>query len=368
MNCATLLVLGSVCTASAFKDEFLVLSAPMFVGNRVHFTVTGEADAVYVIESSEDSILWTPVVTNYDRTITRLVSLDRSPNASYYRGWRRRLPVFSAALASRTSIDFMGNNLTVDSFDSSDPNYSTDGRYDPAKRKANGDVAAIDGSVQVGNAGINGQIRTGVNGAFSFGLFGFAGPVGWYGPGLYSPEWYRKDFRFVLPDVPAPYAGGLPPTPGAGTNSWILGNGNYCVEGNLRLNNQVMLVTGNARLLVKRDLSMSGVSELKIASGASLQLFVGGTNAAIARVTTLAASANCSTFQYYGLAGNSSLIWSGDMVSIGTIYAPGATVRFGYGGNDVYDFVGACAAGALVFNGHMNFHFDENLAVRGPQR
>jgi hypothetical protein len=366
INCVALLVLGSVCTAHGFKDEFLVLSAPMFVGNQVHFTITGEADAVYVIESSEDSIFWTPVVTNYDRTITRLVSLDRSPNAAYYRGWRRRLPVFSAALASRTSINFMANSLTVDSFDSSDPAYSTNGRYDPTKRKANGDVATVDGWVQVGNAGINGQIRTGDKGAFSFGTMGFAGPVGWTGPGLYSPEWYRKDFRFVIPDVPPPYTDGLHPIQGQGTNAWILGTGDYCIAGNLNLNNQILLVTGMARLLVKGDLLMGGpLSELRVRAGASLKLFVGGANAAVTQVTT---SAPCGAFQYYGLAGNTNLIWSGDTAFTGTIYAPQATVKFGHGGSTPYDFQGACAAGAVVLNGHMNFHFDENLAVRGPQR
>jgi hypothetical protein len=369
IHCAALLLLGSVLNAGAFKDEFLVLTEPKFIGNQVHFTITGEADAVYVIETSEDSILWTPVVTNYDRTITRLVSLDRSPHASYYRGWRRRLPVFSAALASRTSIDFMGNNLTVDSFDSSDPVYSTNGLYDPTKRKANGDVATIDGSVQVGNARINGQIRTGVKGAFSFGVFGFAGPVGWAGPGLFSNEWYRKDFRFVIPDVPPPYTSGLALLPGSGTNAWVLASGDYYVPGNLALNNQAMLVTGCARLLVQGDFNMGGaLSELKIARGASLQLFVGGPNASLSRVTILDSFASCSTFQCYGLAGNSRLTWSGNTSFVGTIYAPGATVKFGNGGTSIYDFLGACAAGALVLDGHLNFHFDENLAVRGPQR
>lgn len=365
----TALLLGSVLTASAYKDEFLVLSEPRFIGNQVHFTITGEADAVYVIESSGDAIFWSPVVTNYDRTITRLVSLDRSPNANYYRGWRRRLPVFSAALASRTSIDFMANNLSVDSFDSSDPAFSTNGRYDPTKRKANGDVATIDGSVEVGNAAINGQIRTGVKGAFSFGPLGFAGPVGWTGPGLFSSEWYRRDFRFVLPDVPCPYTSGLFPVPGIGTNSCVLANGDYYVPGKFTLNNQVMLVTGRARLLVQGDFGMSGpLSEVKIAPGASLQLFVGGTNAAVTRVVTEDSSANSSTFQYYGLAGNNSLSWSGNTAFLGTIYAPGAAVKLGGGGSSVYDFQGACAAGALALNGHISFHFDENLAVRGPQR
>lgn len=190
------------------------------------------------------------------------------------------------------------------------------------------------------------------------------------GPGR---DFFRRNITagisgLVLPDVPPPYTRGLPLMPGAGTNSWMLGNGDYCIEGDLSLK-QVMLVTGNARLLVKGDFSMSGaLSELKVASGATLQLFVAGTNAVITRVTMLNPVANSSTFQYYGLAGNSSLIWNGNAAIVGTIYAPGAIVKFGGGGNNTYDFQGAWAAHAFVLNGHLNFHFDENLAVRGPQR
>jgi hypothetical protein len=79
-------------------------------------------------------------------------------------------------------------------------------------------------------------------------------------------------------------------------------------------------------------------------------------------------SANATAFQYYGLPGNGRVVWSGNETFLGTVYAPSATFRLGGGGNNVMDFQGACAAGTIVLTGHCNFHFDENLAERGPQR
>ena len=49
---------------------------------------------------------------------------------------------YSFGLVSKTDIDLKGNDVYVDSFDSTDPTKSTDGQYDPAKRQPNGNVTA----------------------------------------------------------------------------------------------------------------------------------------------------------------------------------------------------------------------------------
>ena len=43
------------------------------------------------------------------------------------------------------------------------------------------------------------------------------------------------------------------------------------------------------------------------------------------------------------------------------IYAPSAAFTLGGGGNNTYDFVGACVTQSAKMNGHYNFHFDEAL-------
>src|SRR5207247_11350001 len=47
----------------------------------------------------------------------------------------------SCAMVAKGNIDFSGQNVGTDSFDSRDPNYSTNGRWDPAKTKDVGDVS-----------------------------------------------------------------------------------------------------------------------------------------------------------------------------------------------------------------------------------
>jgi hypothetical protein len=201
-------------TAPAAQDPFLLLSPPSLVSNKIQFTITGEAEVGYVVEASADSVTWTAVATNVDTNITRVVNLDPSTNAVFYRAWRKDLPVFAGALVAKEGIDFMGNGVHVDSFDSGDSRYNTYGVYDPTKRKDGGGVASINGGINAGNAGINGKLRTGIRGDFAFGATGYAGPLDWLGPGIYSPEYFRKDFRFVLPDVGPPYTNGLPPIAG----------------------------------------------------------------------------------------------------------------------------------------------------------
>src|SRR3989442_240448 len=47
--------------------------------------------------------------------------------------------LFSKAIVAKNGIDLKGTNINTDSFISTDPNYSTGGRYDPAKRRDHGD-------------------------------------------------------------------------------------------------------------------------------------------------------------------------------------------------------------------------------------
>jgi hypothetical protein len=110
---------------------------------------------------------------------------------------------------------------------------------------------------------------------------------------------------------------------------------------------------------------MLGGSYIQIAPGGSLKLYVGGGSA---KLTTVNTDGNANTFQYYGLPANTSLEWGGNAEYVGTIYAPKAAFTLGGGGNNVYDFQGACMVWSVVMNGHFKFHYDENLAKNGPLR
>jgi hypothetical protein len=130
-------------------------------------------------------------------------------------------------------------------------------------------------------------------------------------------------------------------------------------------NNDIILVTGKARVYVTGDFDMANGSRIIIAPGASLQLYVGGANTTIA---TLNNAGNCATFTYFGLPSNQSITLNGNDIFLGSIYAPSASLTMGGGGNNALDYQGACAVSTVGLNGHFNFHFDENLKRKGPVR
>src|SRR6185503_4675397 len=87
---------------------------------------------------------------------------------------KRQTPVQFAMLA-KGKIDLHGNNVSSDSFNSTNSNYSTNGRYDPAKSRDHGDIATnaqiVDG-LNAGNANIKGKASTGPDGSVSIGSNG----------------------------------------------------------------------------------------------------------------------------------------------------------------------------------------------------
>src|SRR5205814_3293900 len=72
----------------------------------------------------------------------------------------------TGGVRSRGTILFSGGG-SLDSFDSADPNYSTAGRYDSTKRKANGIAlsnSSVADAVHVDNSHIYGSVTTGAGG------------------------------------------------------------------------------------------------------------------------------------------------------------------------------------------------------------
>jgi hypothetical protein len=282
--------------------------------------------------------------------------------------------LFRAAMAVRLETDFSGNTISIDSFDSMDPDYSTGGLYDSAKRKANGDIASPSGVLNIQNANVMGTLYTGPDGTYTVGSGSSVGDVAWVegrNPGV-QPGHYRNDFNQDFPDVLLPYTPPMAVAPASatvgGTNYyWVLGNQDYVNTGTARIQSgdYILVVGGRARLYVTGEFLMSGSSRIDIASGASLELYVGG---ATANLTAVNNSGNCASFKYYGLPSNTLVSYSANSSFLGTIYAPSAFLTLGGGGNDILDIQGAIVASRIKMNGHFNFHFDENLKRKGPPR
>lgn len=99
----------------------------------------------------------------------------------------------------------MNGNCKIDSFDSEDPNYSTGGRYDPAKAKDNGFAGSLYANVDTGGGGIWGYVGTGPNGT----AIANAGDAAWMGShtGI-QPGHYQNDLNMNFRNVEPPFNGG----------------------------------------------------------------------------------------------------------------------------------------------------------------
>lgn len=260
-------------------------------------------------------------------------------------------PLFTVGAAVRGGILMNGEDVITDSFDSTSWYYSTGGDYDPTKRKEGGDIGSAGGILDVGRADIHGRLFLGATSTNAV------------GPNYSVTGTIQTDFSADFPDVlppsfPSPGDAPRPGTNGGTAYTYFLTNRNYqtnSLNGSVFVAdnaNAVLYVTGNAT-----------VTNLTIAPGASLKLFVGGPNTTFGQVIV---SGTAMNFQYYGLPGNSNITLSGFDALMGTIYAPNATFRAGekaWAGEmflDV-DFYGALVVNSIQMTSDLKLHFDESL-------
>jgi len=283
-------------------------------------------------------------------------------------------------MAAIQQIDFNGKNVATDSFDSTDPNYSTNGIYDPTRTKDHGDVCTdytIINSLSVGNARIKGTVRTGALGTVAIGPNGTVGDTAWVDTGNTGIETGHAydDFNVSFPPVklPATAATWLPPVSYSGPQiggvsyAYVLNGGDYKLS---QLGGPVY-ITGPTRLYVTDRINLTGSKDqIRIASTnkASLLLYMGGATASIAGNGVVNESGAAVNFQYLGLPSNTSASFGANAAFVGCVYCPSAAFSLGGGGNNTYDFVGASVSYTVKMNGHFNFHYDESLQQGGPNR
>ena len=272
--------------------------------------------------------------------------------------------LFSAVLACKYNIDLAGNGITTDSFNSTNVNQSTAGRYDPAKASTNGDIASVMGFVNVANANINGTLYLGPTASDTIGSMGVVtGGI-------------SNDFNIEFPEVIVPTTTWLPPNTtnavintntfqyvfGPGANN---GSGDYTLTG---LNGSLYVSNATVRLLLTGNANPTYIEVAGSGSTAgNLTIYMDGPSFTLSGNSTVDGwlAANLS---YYGTTNNTQITFGGNASFTGTIYAPEADFKLGGGGSSVYDFVGAAVLRSATMNGHYNFHYDESLATSGPKK
>jgi hypothetical protein len=377
---AAFLFLGSSVLLQASQDSGLRLSAAPGTNQHLQLTLTGEPSVAYVIEASPNLQNWVPVITNDDPAITRVLSVDATNDSAFYRASRGPLPLYFAALAAAQNIDFLGHPILVDSFDSSDPNYSTNGVYEPTRNKDGGDVVTDGNSgiaLNVENASILGHVRTGPGSSISVGPQGSVGSKPWVTGGNtgIEPGWSSYDMNVVFPDVRSPNliydfpvwytsmpAGGS--IDGQPYNSVVTSSGFYQVTS---LPGSVYIGT-NADVVIWLTAKTNNYSHLLTIGplGAKLAIYLGGSTFSTSGAALNNLSQQATNLSLFGLPGCTNITLTGQTNLTGVIYAPEANLTFSAPAAN--SFVGSYTAKNISVVGHLNFHFDENLKRVGPSR
>lgn len=317
-----------------------------------YFVTIYNATAINPIIYSQGFV---PSPLEKDKYICRMVRVDTATSSSI-------------GLKIKTKIELDGNKITIDSFDSSDPLYSTDGLYVPSKRLDRCRVTVEEGiedAMNIGNADIWGTIATTPTATVSIGPQGGVGNRTWHEAGKHGlqPGAWTKDATATMPDPPPPPAGAIPvpaPTKISGMKTITIGSGVWVASSM----NVAYVVTGNATLICQGTIKAKSSQPITVKQGASLKLYAYD-------ATDLAGSAvvnetrQAANFILYGMS-DKDITFKGGADFIGQIWAPNSYVSAGGGsGGTPFHLAGSLQAKALKLNGGMDYHYDEALGNGG---
>lgn len=291
-------------------------------------------------------------------------------------------PLWSVAMAAVEHIDFAGNNILTDSFDSSDAYYSNPGKIgsypmgDNSKTKDNGDVVTdltIINSLSVGNAVIKGRAKTGPEGSVYIGQ-GSVGSKKWVEGGNtgIEPGWSADDMNVNFESVTNPAGTWLPPTElqmnqtinGKNYQYVFLNSGDYLIG---KVTGGVYVQNANVRLFVTDDIQIAGQDEVRMINS-TVHLYMSGQTCSVGGNGFINETGLAQNFLYFGLPSNTVINFGGNGTFVGAIYAPQAHFQLNGSGGSSYDFIGASVTRSVKINGNFNFHYDEALRKTGPAR
>jgi hypothetical protein len=279
-----------------------------------------------------------------------------------------------AAIISKGPITLAGNNVTIDSFDSSDDVGSTGGKYDETKATDRGNVIALGRdkhpvyALELGDADVKGHIEVLPGTDVKMAPGASVGSDAWVDAGTSGIEsgWLLTDASVGVDDVQEPFSGGYFTPVKISDVGPIKATYNYILDQSVNykigtLSGKVIVTAPNVVLWVTDSLNIGSGEFIEIAVGASLKLYVSAQSATISGQGVINDTGLAQNFQYYGLPSNTELTYTGNSAFFGMINAPQAYLKLGGGGNIDYDFSGALIVGSLTMNGHYRVHYDEGL-------
>ncbi|MGA2656252.1 MAG: collagen-binding domain-containing protein [Verrucomicrobiota bacterium] len=266
----------------------------------------------------------------------------------------------------------MSGSAVLDSFDSSDPNYSANGLYVASKRKATAlalSNSGASGAVSLaGSSFIYGSVATGPSGTVTTGGTSAVGDIAWDGSHSGVEAGHSvNDANVQFNDATAPFTYGSGTTPSSGSHSYggtnynyLLGSGNYNMSSLSLSGIQTMAVTGNTTLYVNGSFSTANSAYVYIARGATLTMYVNG-NVNISGAGVVNGTQSASQCAIYGLPGCTTITCGNSGAFIGTVYAPEAALTVsGSGGVS-----GGFTASTITVSNSGQVHYDEHLTTLG---
>ncbi len=258
---------------------------------------------------------------------------------------------FQGAVLTRGPISLSGN-VTMDSFDSQNPLYSSNGQYNARMFEAGGDLMSVESNVvrdvsASGSVQVYGTVSMGPNDTLKLSGGATVGNTNWAGPGV-DPGWDNTTANLSIPDPPpVPSAAwfGLPTE----TNSTYVLDGGGAGQTNyyelpsgfsLSSHNSILFTNGTVVLYSPGSFQMSGQSQLIVAANASLVCWLNGTTS-LTGGGTVNNAGYAADVTFYGTPNCSSISYSGGSSFIGTIDAPEADVKDSGGQETIGSVVGS---------------------------
>src|SRR5436190_6012824 len=286
----------------------------------------------------------------------------------------KRLSPGDGGLQAKGRINLSGPSW-LDSFDSANPQESTNGKYDPAKRTSNGlalSNSTEPDSVHVGTGHVYGRVTsgpgplTGLDATVTY-TSGAVGDSAWNSGNSGVKEGHSSnDANVQFNDVTAPFSWGTATSPVAGTGAdgtnynWVVGPGNNQLSSVSISSGKKMLVTGDATLYVDGSFNTSGSGFVYLAPGASLKLYISGTGA-VSGTGIINGSGYAKNFSVFGLPTCTAFSYNGSSAFIGTVYAPSADFTFS-GSAGAF---GSFTANTVTVSGGAHIAYDKALNADG---
>lgn len=271
----------------------------------------------------------------------------------------QRQALISKGIVSMTNITLNGGgDLSIDSYNSHDPRFSSNGQYVASMAVAtNGDVAAVAGFVNVGNHHIGGNLYLGPDATYS------SQPNG----GVTGTIYYDWNMQFPDASLPADDSGQLitpTPAPSSGSKNNIIHNfttsGYYSItdDGGISVDPGVSVVLSIQRTDYNpSSLTISGGTTN---SGTVVMYQSSGTMTLSGSAGGGAINNRPENFTYFGLHDVTKITLSGSSSFVGVIYAPEAAL-FLSGGGSGNNLQGSVIVYSITINGGYQIHYDTSL-------